>query len=252
MTAVIERLDRYWADELGCLPEDLYGGGISVHAPPHREGPRWMGWLVPLECIAVSSAPPGVGVISITPYLAGSLRHYVQSVARRTECLPPSGKGLTPFVREHLPNSYPKIHCILYCTSDSFQPSPSVFPIESLDPDDLHAEWYRYHFDGPVFLARSPGGTIASWAAIKCKSGDIWEMAVATEQPYRGRGLARSVVSCATQAALDAGKLPIYLHDVVNLSSARVCGALGYQLYGHELTCESGRVPPETRKSAGF
>ncbi|OPZ87944.1 MAG: GNAT acetyltransferase [bacterium ADurb.Bin429] len=91
-------------------------------------------------------------------------------------------------------------------------------------------------------MARNEWGHIVSWAALKCKSDDVWELAVVTDAPYRGRGLARSVVSHATRAALDAGKLPTYLYEVSNTASARVARALGYQFYGYELTCEYGRV----------
>jgi predicted GNAT family acetyltransferase len=116
-----------------------------------------------------------------------------------------------------------------------------------LGNDDIHADWYRMHFDGPVFVARNERGSIAAWAAIKCKSPDIWEMAVATEPQYRGLGLARSVITHATRAAFDAGKQPLYLHDVSNIASAHVCAANGYQPYGYELTCESGRIMPARR-----
>jgi predicted GNAT family acetyltransferase len=56
--------------------------------------------------------------------------------------------------------------------------------------------------------------------------------------------LASSVVSHATRAALDAGKVPLYLHDVNNQASSRVSLRVGYRPYGYELTCEAGRVMP--------
>jgi len=252
MIATTARLDQYWADELGCTPEDLHAGGVKICAPRHREGPRWMGWLVPLECIALEDAPPGTGVVSVTPYLEGTLRAFLPTVREMADCLPPDGKALVRFARDYLPTGYPKIHAILVCHPETFQPFPETLPVEPLRHDDSQADWFRYHFDGPIFAARGEHGDVASWAAIKCKSHHVWEMAVATEPPYRNRGLARSTVSRATRAALEAGKVPIYLHDVGNAASARVCRALGYQFYGHELTCESGRIPPNTRRPAGF
>jgi GNAT superfamily N-acetyltransferase len=220
---------------------------VAVCAPRHREGPRWMGWLIPLDCVVAGGAPPGSGVISITPYLEKPLRAYLQSVSRPADCLPPEGKEIVPFMREYLPTGYPKFHVITYCTADSFLPSPEVFPIEDLAPDDLHVEWYRYHFDGPVFVARGPRGDIVSWVAVKVKSPDVWEMAVATDDAFRNRGLARSLVSRATRAALHAGKVPLYLYDTINVASGRVCRALGYQCYGYELLCEAGRIAPSHR-----
>lgn len=242
MIAAVDRLDRYWADELGCAPENLYDGGVTTSAPLHREGPRWMGWLIPLECIVPDRATAGTGVISITPKLAGDLTDFLR--ACQEPCLPPYGTALTPFIRAHFPHGYPKVHRILRCDATAFKPAPEVFPISMMEDDDMHAGWYRLHFDGPIFVARDERGNIAAWAAIKCKSADVWEMAVVTETRYRNQGLARSVVSRATTAALDAGKVPLYLHDLANIASSKVCRSLGYQPYGHELTCECGRVMP--------
>jgi hypothetical protein len=249
MVAIIDRLDRYWAWELGCSPDALHAGGVTVAAPPHREGPRWMGWLVPLECVVLDCAPSGTGVVSVTPTVTADLAQYLESP--QLNILPPHGDALTPFIRAHFPHSYPKVHRILQCDHTSFAPAPEVLPISMLDDSDIHASWYRLHFDGPIFVARDERGSIASWAAIKCKSEEVWEMAVVTELRYRGRGLARSVVSRATIAALDAGKVPLYLHDLSNHASAHVCGALGYQPYGYELTCESGRVMPNRSYGSG-
>lgn len=203
-----------------------------------------MGWLVPLECVALDRADPDTGVVSIKPSLAMELQRILVPELPSSAYRPPEGHLLREFARKYLYGGAPKIHRINLCTPDTFTPMPDTAPVTPLDDDDLHASWYRLHFDGPVFVVRNSLDSIVSWAAIKCKSADVWEMAVATEAPYRGRGFARSVVSHATRATLDAGKVPLYLHDIHNYSSARVCTALGYQPYGHELTCEVGRILP--------
>jgi GNAT superfamily N-acetyltransferase len=242
-------LDAYWARELGCAPSALRTGGVQLVHPIHRDTPRWMGWLVPFQCLQVDEAAPVTGVVSVVPSLAPILRLTLPTLAPES-CLPPTGTALLPFLRAHLPFATPKFHRILACPADAFIPAPAPWPITQLAPDDPFADWYRLHFDGPVFVIHSPQGSIAAWAAIKCKSDGIWEMAVATDPPYRGRGLARSVVTHATQAALTAGKVPMYLHELSNTASARVCAALGYQPYGYELMCEGGRIMP-TARTAG-
>lgn len=242
MLASFERLDRFWTEELGCAADALRAGGFTVSLPAHRAGPRWMGWMVPVDCVRVDGAPPCTGVLSLTPKLADAYRRFALSRPAAETCLPPGGESTIRFIRESLPTAVPKTHHILLCDAASFTSAPDVFPVRELGPGDTHAEWYRLHFDGPVFVARNEWGSIVAWAALKCKSDDVWEMAVVTDAPYRGRGLAKSVVSRATRAALDAGKLPVYLHDVSNTPSARVCRALGYRFYGYELTCEYGRV----------
>lgn len=244
MLTSVTGLDRYWAMELGCSAEALYCGGITICAPPHREGPRWMGWLVPLECIVAAHAAPGTGVVSITPQLADALFNYIEPGAPVANYLPPAGNGLRQFAQQHLPAGTPKLHFVLSNDPTHFTPSPPILPISALTADDQHADWFRQHFDGPVFVARNTHNVIVSWAAVKYKSRDVWEMAVATEPQYRNRGLARSVVSHATALALEAGKIPLYLHEISNYASAHVATSLGYQFYGYELTCEYGRVTP--------
>lgn len=248
MIAVANRLDRYWATELGCTPATLYNGGISLWSPLHRGGPRWMGWLVPLEVITLDRATPGTGVISIAPSLQATLQSWYDATRPVEEYLPPNGIGLCRFVRTHLTPHFAKIHRIHSCEKTTFIPAPDPLPVEQLCEDDPHIDWFRMHFDGPVFVARGERGVIAAWAAVKLKADDVWEMAVMTEPTYRGRGLARSVTSHATQGALEAGKIAMYLHEISNYASAKVCRALGYQPYGYELTCESGRVAQRNRR----
>ena len=85
---------------------------------------------------------------------------------------------------------------------------------------------------------RGPRGRLLSWAAIKLKSDHVWEIAVATEADYRGRGYARDVVSAATRFALDNGRIAIYIHDRDNTTSAYVARAIGYQLYAEIVFAE--------------
>ncbi len=54
------------------------------------------------------------------------------------------------------------------------------------------------------------------------------EVAVATEEPWRGRGLARALVSRAASDILRRGGVPIYLHGRGNAASARVAEAAGF------------------------
>jgi hypothetical protein len=242
MTTSIARMDRYWAGELGCTPEALYRGGVTVCAPEHRAGPRWMGWMVPVDCVRVEAADPDTGIVSLTPRLEDAFCRGCRPPFPADDYLPPRGDTMVRFMHEQLPTAVPKTHHILYCDESCFAPADDVLRVSCLQPGDPNADWFRLHFDGPVYAARNDWGTIVSWAALKCKSDDIWELAVVTDIAYRGRGLARSVVSHATRAAMAAGKLPIYLHEVSNTPSSRVCRALGYRFYGYELTCEYGRV----------
>lgn len=242
MLATTTSLDQYWADELGCHPDDLYRDGLTLTTPAHRAAPRWMGWQIPLECVALVESTADSGVISINPQYGEELHRFLTPVRPGRCYLPPRGHELTSFIGRHLPHSGPKYHSILHCDAASFRPAVPVSKVEELSADDINMPWYRLHFDGRIFVTRNKSQSIVSWAAIKMKSPQVWEMAVVTEAAYRGLGLAQCVVSAATRATLEADKTPLYLHDITNIASAHVCRALGYQLYGYELTCENGRV----------
>ncbi len=54
------------------------------------------------------------------------------------------------------------------------------------------------------------------------------EVAVATEEAWRGRGLARALVARAASRILRGGGVPIYLHGRGNAASARVAEASGF------------------------
>jgi len=113
----------------------------------------------------------------------------------------------------------------------TFLSSPSMARAEHIAEDDPAALHLRARFDGGIFGVRGPHGRLLSWAALKLKSERVWEIAVATEADYRGRGYARDVVSAATRFTLDQGRVPIYIHDRDNSTSAFVARAVGYQIY---------------------
>jgi len=103
---------------------------------------------------------------------------------------------------------------------------------------DTAALHLRTRFDGAIFGVRGPHGRLVSWAAIKLISETVWELAVATEPDYRGRGFARDAVAAATRFTLEQGRLPIYIHDRDNSTSGFVARALGFQLYCEIVLCE--------------
>ena len=133
---------------------------------------------------------------------------------------------------------------VLYCDPSTFRPfsaapsGPARPLAERLDPADRRAQELRRRFDGEIFVVNGARGEIASWAAIKLKHDEVWEIAVVTEAAYRGRGYAREVVSAATEYILLQGRLALYVHDRTNHASAKVCRSLGFVEYAEEFFCE--------------
>jgi len=235
----IDRLDRYWAEELGCITNDLYQGGVTVCTPSHWDDPRWMGWHIPLLGVRLDQAVPDTGVLSVTPDLLPALLLLLRK--ENANILPPPSMTIDAFAHRYIPNGCTRIDRILQCDASTFTPAPEVFPVCKLNEDDAQTHWYRLHFDGPVFVACDERRRVVAWSAIKCKSNEVWEMAVLTDAAFRNRGVGRSVVSYATCYTLENGRVPIYLHDTSNVASSHVCRALGYQPYGYQFSCECGR-----------
>ncbi len=93
------------------------------------------------------------------------------------------------------------------------------------DGPDVPA-WLR-PFGGRVLVVREDGQYVAG-LGIKRHDGLGQEVAVATEEPWRGRGLATALVARAAADILCRGGVPIYLHGRANAASAHVAEAAGF------------------------
>jgi GNAT superfamily N-acetyltransferase len=132
-------------------------------------------------------------------------------------------------VRRLLPHAFTLGGDLRAADAESFSGGPKL--AELIPREDAAALHLRNRFDGEVFGVRGPRNRVISWAALKLKSDTVWEIAVATEADYRGRGYARDVVAAAARFALDQGKIPIYVHDRDNSTSAFVARAVGFPIY---------------------
>ncbi|MGA9349895.1 MAG: GNAT family N-acetyltransferase [Anaerolineae bacterium] len=101
----------------------------------------------------------------------------------------------------------------------------------------------------PRFEIRDGEKVIAAAGANWC-SPYFAEVGVWTQEDYRGRGLARAVVSGCTSELLKEGIKPLYIVAESNVASIRVCAALGYRFSGYrEFSCQ-GRL--RSNQKPGF
>ena len=228
----VARIDAFHAVELGCNPTLLGEPGLHILPSERRTRPGWGGYTVPILAL---STPSG-GIVSARPDLLDRVRVSMGPVMTDRHL------GAAEFTRLHhiarlaIPYAYSLSGHVLYTDVDHFKPRPSR--AARLDRNDVRGTDLRRRFDGEIFVVFSVRGEIASWSAIKVKSPDVWEIAVVTEAPYRGQGLAKEVVSAATAYILEQGRLALYVHDRTNLASAKVCRALGYVEYAEEFFSE--------------
>lgn len=212
--------------------------GVRLSSSPRREQVSWCDFRVPFLMLQHAGATH----VSMASDLLPAVRRLIEPSQEDLD-----GRQVLA-MQELVRAAHPTARCLwghaLYCEPERFEPVDRR-EIERLACDDPQAEGLREHFDGPIFVARASGGKIASWAAIKLKSDDVWEIAVTTEDEYRGRGLAKVVVSAATQHILESGRVPMYVHDHSNQPSAKVARALGYEEFGVEAYCSVSTTNPE-------
>lgn len=221
------RLESFFARELGAPEELLKAPGVHVLASPNRERASWHGYTLPVLLLGHA----GSVVISVERALLARVRE-VASAAGETLDPEAAGELLRPAEERH-PQGKALSGYALYCEPGEFTPRLD-HPTDELKPSDSQWDDMRYHFDGPVFVARAEGGDVTSWAGIKCKDEHVWEIAVVTEEAYRRRGLARVVVSAATRYILEHGAVPLYVHPSSNEVSGRVARGLGYRQFARE------------------
>jgi len=125
-----------------------------------------------------------------------------------------------------------------FVTRASFRPfyGPESASVERLDERTIAHILLLSRYSGGVYVVRDADQQIISRAGIRHESEQVWEIGVRTEiEAMRGRGLAKTVVTAATEAILEAGRVPLYVHSATNVISERVALALGYQRYADQL-----------------
>jgi RimJ/RimL family protein N-acetyltransferase len=115
--------------------------------------------------------------------------------------------------------------------------------IYTLNPDDFvphHHPALRRNDreDGRIRFEIVLGGRVVSRAGTNWESPYFGEIGVVTDEPYRGQGLAKAVVSACTEALFERGIAPLYMASEDNLASRHVCETLGYCFHGQrEFAC---------------
>jgi GNAT superfamily N-acetyltransferase len=232
--ASLAALDQFAQEVLGCPVYRARAGGVHVEAVRERALPAWHGYIMPLAALAF----PEGAAIAVRPETGEALRAAMGSDTTRAVLDGAAMRRLWRATERLIPHAFVLFGDFRAVDADTFRPHPPDPRVEHLALDDPAALDLRRRFDGPVFGIRGTRGRLISWAALKLKSHTAWEVAVATDADYRGRGFARSVVSAATAHCLEQGRLCLYLHDHDNRSSGFVARSLGYQRYAEVVLAE--------------
>lgn len=232
--ATVRVLDQYAEEVLGCPPALARSGGLHLLSVPARGLPIWHGFTMPIVGLDLLAG----AVVAVRPDLVEPLRGELGSDVDLRALDPAAFRRLWRAVKRSTPNAFTLSGDFRAAEAASFNPSKTASRAELIDVEDVAGLHLRTRFDGPIFAVRGPHGRLVSWAAIKLKSDAVWELAVETMADYRGRGYGRDVVSAATGHILDQRRVPIYIHDHDNDSSAFVARAIGYQRYAQIVLSE--------------
>jgi GNAT superfamily N-acetyltransferase len=203
----LDRLHRHLNDWLGVWPPPAL---VTVVGSPRRDEPGWDGTVRPFAGV---STPEGT-VLSVPP--------------DRAEAVRAAGPTLDAFL-DAVPEALGRPGAVAgrgvyrYCLAP-----PAVEPVgEWVPADDPGVPAWLRPFGGQVLVVREEGSYVAG-LGIKRHDHLGHEVAVATEEAWRGRGLARALVARAAATILRAGGVPIYLHGRGNAASARVAETAGF------------------------
>lgn len=204
---VLDRLHRHLEGWLGEWPPAAM---VTVAGSHRRTEPGWDGAVRPFAGVAT----PAGAVLSVPPDLAGAVRAAGSTLEEILEAVPDAlGR----------PGAVVGRGVYRYCLAP-----PAVEPVGEWVPagDPDVPAWLR-PFGGRVLVVREEGRYVAG-LGIKRHDDLGLEVAVATDEAWRGRGLARALVARAAATILGAGGVPIYLHGRGNAASARVAEAAGF------------------------
>ena len=204
---VVDRLHRHLRSWLGAWPPTAE---VTVVGSARRAEPGWDGAIRPFAGV---STPDGT-VLSVAPDRLDAARAAGSGLGAVLEALP-----------EVLGHPGRTVGRGVYRYSVAPPHIDAVGDWLPADDPDVPA-WLR-PFGGHVLVVREDG-QYAAGLGIKRHDELGQEVAVATDEAWRGRGLARALVARAATEILRNGGVPIYLHGRANAASAHVADAAGF------------------------
>lgn len=232
---VADRLAAHLQTWLGAWPPV---GPLTVATAPTRSGPGWDGAVHPV----VGVASPAGAVLSVPPDRVDA----VASLAGDVEGLRASGEGLGEAL------GWPGARLFEGVFRWSEDPAALDDAGVWVPVDNGRVPPWLVPFGGEVLMAFDPAsGEYVAGVGVKVHDDFGHELAVVTEKPAQGRGLARRLVAQAARRVLEEGAVPTYLHADANVGSAKVAVGAGFPDVGWRILGASAqrRRAPNTSGS---
>lgn len=209
-----ERLTAHLRRQLGAWPPH----GVQIATSAARAKPGWDGVV---RTFAGVRTPEGT-VLSVEAALLDRARALTAGCATLGEARP----LLEPLLGGRLGEA-----AFRWCEEPAdLEPIGEWRPVD----DPALPEWLHPFGGDALVLTGEDGGYLAG-VGLKRHDEDAWEIAVGTDDRARGQGLARRLVVTAARYVLDQGRVPLYLHGLDNVASARVADASGFPDRGWRL-----------------
>ena len=218
------RLVAHLRSWLGAWPPER---PFHVVGSVQRTVPGWDGQIRPLNGVA---APEGT-VLSVPPDAVAAVEAAGDDLATVAEDL-----------AEILGRPGAVFGSGIFRWSDD--PTPGDDPGVWVPPDDPRLPAWLRPFNGDVLVAFE-GSEVAAGVGRKQHDEHGHELAVVTEEAFRGRGYARRLVGQAARRVLDDGAVPVYPHSPNNHASARTADASGFPDRGWRILGLFGGRPGE-------
>lgn len=214
---VDERLQRHLRSWLGAWPP---ARPVHVVGSERRVEPGWDGAVRALNGVAT----PDGAVVSVPPAAEERVATVVDQLGAEgaPDVLAALGDRLPELL--HLPGARYGRGVFRWSTDPTASDDPGIW----LPPDDPRVPAWLRPFNGDVLVALADDGTVAAGVGRKQHDPHGHELAIVTEEPHRGRGLARRLVTQAAREVLADGAVPVYLHAETNVASARTADASGF------------------------
>lgn len=218
------RLAAHLRSWLGAWPDDGPHGLVVVGSPTRVE-PGWDGQVRPVAGVAT----PNGAVVSVPPASV----HAVLALGDDLDAL---GAGAAEVLGR------PGWTFATGVFRWSHRPTPGPDRGVWLDRGDERVPAWLHPFNGDVLVALE-GDEVAAGVGRKRHDAHGHELAVVTEEPHRGKGLAAALVAQAARRVIDDGAVPTYLHAPGNAASAATAVRAGFRDEGWEILGLFGGPP---------
>ncbi|MGQ9455779.1 MAG: GNAT family N-acetyltransferase [Armatimonadota bacterium] len=232
-TDPVEILDRYYASQLGCTPEQLDSGEVIIVPNENTAAIRFAKG----SSLLLYAMSKGRGaIITVRPEIAEELLKCIRDAQPGQTLTDELCNSIENCLRPKLGTHYWFRGYRLYCEPKSFKDC-SFGEVRDISDEDETGRRMHDTWRGPVF-GQIVEGKPVTWCAVKVLSDIVWDISIETLPGYRRQGYAKSTVSAAVKYCFSCGCLVGWGCNRDNIASLKTALAVGFKHYALDFGCE--------------